>query len=294
MTYMYGFANLRQSGYAILQEINRVAGLTGLYRLGKPFLPAQDQRDLNTLEQVLGPIIDPLNIARNSFTQWSAQCDLELSNFKRTPQLRTFEREKNGVQKLFEKKKPDYSILATKMQSTLLALEVVERTAVKKDIKPEEKIPAGAIDVITVEKAQPYTALKRIESIFQNATGYVKIMDKYVGEHTLDFAWKIPVSIPVNILTSIIGNKTKSKFDVAFKRIIKERPSAVEIRLCDPSEFHDRYIITKNELWQSGPSLKDLGITKWGTVSKIGDATTKIEIEKKFDDLWRTSKQLRI
>lgn len=292
MMYNPGFYALKQTGYLILQEIDKIGGLTGLYRLGKPFLSTQDQRDLNVLEQAFGSLVDPLYNARNAFIQWNAQCDLELNNYKRTDQIRTFEREKKSVLKLFEQKKPEHSILSSKMKSVLLSLEVVEQTAIRKDVKPLESIPTGAVEVITVEKAQPYTALKKVEGIFQNAIKYVKIMDKWAGAHTLDFILSVPLQIPVMILTSNIEKKSKTKFEVGFQRIQKERRAAIDIHICQPSEFHDRYIITGNELWQSGPSLKDLGITSWGTVSKIGNSVTKTEIEKKFDELWKSSKQL--
>ena len=292
MAFQYGLNNLRQIGYQILQEINKMNQLHGLYRFGKPFLSGREQQDLNDLEQAFGGLIDPLYNARNAFINWNAQCDLELNNYKRNQQVKNFEREKKAVLKLFEKKKPDYAILSSKMQSTLLALEVLERTAIRKDAKKEEIIPQGAIEVITVEKAQPYTALKRIESIFQNAQGYVKIMDKWIGKHTLDFVLEVPSNVPVMILTSFLENKSKTKFSSLFKRIQKEKGGSIEIRKCEPSEFHDRFIITNIELWQSGPSLKDLGITKWGTVSKIGSPATKTDIERRFDNLWKSSKEL--
>jgi hypothetical protein len=274
--------------------MNKIGRLATLYKLGKPFLPSRDQRDLNDLEQAFGSVIDPLANIRNMFIQWSAQCDLELSNYKRTQQIRNFEREKNGVKKLLEqKKRPEYNILISKMQSALLALEIVEKTAIRNDVKPELVIPPGAVEVITVEKNQPYTALKRVESIFQNASGYVKIMDSWIGEHTLDYVWKIPISVPVFILTSTIEDKSKRKFEIGFKRLEKERLGTTEVKITQRSELHDRYIITQSELWHSGPSLKDLGVKKWGTVSKIGDSTTKQIIEKKFDDLWKSGKQLK-
>lgn len=292
MSFQYGLNNLRQIGYQILQEINKMNQLRGLYHLGKPFLSGSEQQDLNALEQAFGGIVDPLHNARNAFINWNAQCDLELSNYKRNQQIKNFEREKKSVLKLFEKKKPDYAILSSKMQSTLLALEILERTAIRSDTKKEEIVPQGAIEVITVEKAQPYTALKRVESIFQNAHGYVKIMDKWIGKHTLDFVLEVPLHTSVQILTGFVEKKSKTKFSSLLDRLQKEKEGMIEVRRCEPSEFHDRFIITQNELWQSGPSLKDLGITKWGTVSKIGSHATKIDIERRFDELWKSSKEL--
>ncbi len=290
MTFQYGLNNLRQIGNQILQEINKMNQTRGLYHLGKLFLSGQEKNELNELEKSFGGLVDPLLNARNAFVNWNAQCDLELNNYKRNQQVRNFEREKKSVLKLFEKKKPDYAILASKMQSTLLALEILERTAVRRDAIKEEIVPQGAIEVITVEKSQPYTALKRVESIFQNAQGFVKIMDKWIGKHTLDFTLEVPVNIPVMILTGFVEKKSKTKFSSLFDRLHKEKNGNIEIRKCEPSEFHDRFIITQNELWQSGPSFKDLGITKWGTVSKIGSAETRKDIERRFNDLWNKSK----
>jgi len=292
MTYNPSFYQLRQLGYFILQEISKLDNARTLYRLGKPLLSGGEQRDLKELENAFGSL-DFLSQSRNAFTEWNAKCDFELSNYKRTQQVRNFEREKRGVQKLFEKMKPDYTILVTKMKNTLYALEIVEKTAVKKEVRLEEKIPSGAIEVITVEKSQPFTTMKRIEAIFQSASGYVKILDKYIGEHSLDFVWKVPSHIPVKILTSIVEEKTKRTFEAGYKRLQKERLAKVEVRICKPSEFHDRYIITQNELWHSGPSLKDLGITKWGTVSKIGNSQTKLDIENRFQEIWKTSNELK-
>ncbi len=292
MAFQYGLNNLRQIGYQILQEINKMNQTRGLYHLGKLFLSGQEKSELNELEQSFGGLVDPLYNARNAFINWNAQCDLELSNYKRNQQVKNFEREKKSVSKLFEKKRPDYAILSSKMQSTLFALEILERIAVRKDAKKEGITPQGAIEVITVEKAQPYTALKRIESIFQNAQGYVKIMDKWIGKHTLDFVLEVPVNVPVMILTGFIEKKSKTKFSSLFERIKKEKEGKIEIRKSEPSEFHDRFIITHNELWQSGPSLKDLGLTKWGIISKIGNTSTKIDIERRFDNLWNKSKDL--
>ena len=256
MTFQYGLDNLRQIGYQILQEINKMNQTRGLYHLGKLFLSGQEKSELNELEQSFGGLVDPLFNARNAFVNWNAQCDLELSNYKHSQQVKNFEGEKKTVLKLFEKKKPDYAILCSKMQSTLSALEVLERTAVRKDAKKEEIIPQGVVEVITVEKAQSYTALKRIESIFQNAQDYVKIMDKWIGKRTLDFVLEVPSNVPVKILTGFLEKKSERKFPSLLERMQQEKNGSIEVRKCEPSGLHDRFIITNNELWQSGPSQR--------------------------------------
>ena len=92
------------------------------------------------------------------------------------------------------------------------------------------------------------------------------------------------------ILTSTIERNTKAKFEAKFSRLAKERIGKVDVRRMKQSEFHDRYIITQDELWHSGPSLKDLG-KKLGIVAKIGDVQTRMTIEKKFDEFWNSSEQ---
>lgn len=286
---MTEFYWLLQRGNAILEELNRLHNMVSLYRFGKPILSPTDRKDLNELERIFSPLIDPLRNVRNVFAEWSAQCDLALAEYKRTASVRAFEREKNAFQKLLYKENAKYSLLTTKMKQVTLALDVVQRTAVKAELSLEQKI-AGAVDVLTVDKAQPFTALKRIQGIFANARSYVKIMDKWIGERTLDYVWQVPTGLPVSILTSVVEKKSKGKFRIGLQRLTKEKKAVIETRICDPSEFHDRYIITQDELWMSGPSLKDLGITKWGSVARIGDINKKREIEQKFDTLWNLAK----
>ena len=48
-SFQYGLNNLHQIGNQILQEINKMNQLRGLYHLGKPFLSGNEQQDLNAL-----------------------------------------------------------------------------------------------------------------------------------------------------------------------------------------------------------------------------------------------------
>ena len=60
MTFQYGLDNLRQIGYQILQEINKMNQTRGLYHLGKLFLSGQEKSELNELEQSFRGLVDPL------------------------------------------------------------------------------------------------------------------------------------------------------------------------------------------------------------------------------------------
>ena len=186
-------------------------------------------------------------------------------------------------------------LLSSKMQSTLFALEVLQKNSGKKRCKEGGDYSTRSNRSNNSGKStQLYTALKRVESIFQNAQGFVKIMDKWIGKHILDFVLEVPSNVPVMILTGFLESKSKRKFSSLLERLQKEKNGSIEIRKSEPSEFHDRFIITQNELWQSGPSLKDLGMTKWGTVAKIGNPATKADIERRFDELWNKGKDLQL
>lgn len=171
---MSDLSSLLSRGYTILEEINQLHRGSSVLQLGKFFLNARDRRDLEQFEQFV-EVFDPLLHIRNTFSEWEAQCDLALANYKRTVQVRSFEKHKNAMGRILERRKPDYSLTATKMKQAILSLDVVQKTAIP--VKPAEaQIPAGATEVITVERGKPFTALKQIEGIFERTQGY--LLDK--------------------------------------------------------------------------------------------------------------------
>src|SRR3990172_4416589 len=163
---MVEFYGLSQQGHALLEEIGKIRNTVTVYRLGKPFLSPRELRQLETFERAFGSVVDPLSNIRNAFFEWSAQCDLALAHYRRTVQVRVFERGRNALGKLLGRRRPDYSLIASTMKQVLLSLEVVQRTAIPIEAAvPVVRVPPGATEVIAVEKGKPFTALKQIEGI---------------------------------------------------------------------------------------------------------------------------------
>ena len=102
-------------------------------------------------------------------------------------------------------------------------------------------------------------------------------MDKWVSDKTLEYFASAP-EVPIKILTSVIDNKKRVQFQVMLNRINETRSNPIEVRICDPKEFHDRYIISGKELWVIGSSLKDVGYKNWTTLNRVEDGEKRKEL----------------
>lgn len=294
---MSSYIQLVQEGNAIIQELSKLQGMKFIYTLGKFTLNPKDRKDLTDIEQILGPHIDPLATIRSMFAKWSINCDIYLSQYKRASQIKSFERERNKVQKMLDQKRPDIQLLISKMSQILMSLDIVNENAVSLPPPKLKPLPTKPTKItpraIVIKKGKPFSAMKEVEEIFEKARGYIKVMDKWTSDKTLDFFWRA-ASVPIKILTCIIEEKSVPRFQVAYRRIKEERGTDFEIRKCKPEELHDRYLITQDELWTSGPSLKDLGSKSWGTITEVKDKQKKAEIEKIFDELWLRAVEVKI
>jgi hypothetical protein len=150
-------------------------------------------------------------------------------------------------------------------------------------------LPPRNRKTILVQAAQPYTALREVENILDQARNYVKVLDPWLGEEALDFFWKIPQSVRVRILTRTIVDR--QRFIVAYQRLVQEKRGSIEIRESDSVELHDRFIIIEDQAWSLGPSLKDLG-KKFATITNVADAKSRNGMERFFDRIWDAARQI--
>lgn len=126
-----------------------------------------------------------------------------------------------------------------------------------------------------------------MKEILRSSQGYVKIIDPYVNEITLEFLLNISKGVPIKLLTAQTGGKEKERrLKRACKRFKVERPQ-FEIRKCEPGLIHDRFILTQTQGWSIGSSLKDIG-KKLSMITEIS-TQTKHEAEKMFDQIWTKS-----
>lgn len=143
---------------------------------------------------------------------------------------------------------------------------------------------------IIISPGKPYTAISEIKKILHSSSGFVKVIDPYVNEYTLDILMSVPENIPIMVITSYTGGKHKeNRFIRSCKVFKKERPK-FEIMKCDPTLIHDRFIITRNQAWSVGSSLKDIG--KSLSMIKTLTQSNREKMNKFFDDLWKDSLRL--
>jgi len=190
-----------------------------------------------------------------------------------------------------------YKRLETKIRNTIRILNTFSNQPLifNKDI-PQflkkvqfEKKKKAAKEIVLLPK-RPFTGLRELKNILKNADGYVKIIDPYVGEETLDLLIDIPEKLSIRFLTSHTGGKDKER---RFRRLCQkfkiERPR-FEIRKCDPKLIHDRFILTRRKGWSVGTSLKDIG--KKLSMIKDMSSQVKAEMETIFEKIWSNSHEL--
>lgn len=97
-------------------------------------------------------------------------------------------------------------------------------------------------------------------------------------------------NIPILLLTENIGGKKRAKPFIRSCNTFKVERPQFQIRKCKKGLLHDRYIISRNQVYSIGSSLKDLG-KKMSSIIEITE--TKTEIEKQFDKIWSSSSKLK-
>lgn len=141
-----------------------------------------------------------------------------------------------------------------------------------------------------IPPGEPFSGSLRLKEILRSIQGYAKIIDPYVDETTLELLLQIPEDLPIKLLTEHTGGEEKERqFRRACQRFKTERPR-LQTRKCEPKLPHDRFILTQTQGWNVGSSLKDLG-KKLSMIKEIS-IESKIEAEKKFDEIWRNAKDL--
>ena len=143
---------------------------------------------------------------------------------------------------------------------------------------------------IIILPGEPFSGSLRLKEMLRSVRGYAKIIDPYVDETTLEILFEIPEEASIRLLTEHIGGEGKEKqFRRACQKFITERPRC-QARKCEPGLIHDRFILTKTRGWSVGSSLKDIG-KKMSMIKEIS-IESKIEAERKFEELWRNAKDL--
>ena len=161
----------------------------------------------------------------------------------------------------------------------------------KKEI--EGLLGGELMTVMRVEGGQPRTARRRLGDMLAELNGVVRVCDPYYGLRTLDTLDYIPKKCPVRFLTSKTSDPAV-KTTNAFHDFTKERPKS-EFRLAaNPSQLHDRYVLTAESLLILGHGLKDIGSKESFIIRLDRSLATDLlsELSNAFDVHWKAGSVL--
>ncbi|HML01875.1 MAG TPA: hypothetical protein VK487_00715 [Candidatus Bathyarchaeia archaeon] len=181
----------------------------------------------------------------------------------------------------------EFQRVETRIRRTIMALKGIAR----KQLVYNKDIASSQITTETVvPPSHTFSGVLKLKELLRSVQGYAKIIDPYVDETTLELLLQIPENRPTKLLTELLGGKEKEKqFLKAYQRFKTERPQ-FQIRKCEHGLIHDRFILTPTQGWTSGSSLKDIG-KKMSIITEI-NAQSKTEVDKWFDEIWKSSKDL--
>jgi hypothetical protein len=135
----------------------------------------------------------------------------------------------------------------------------------------QQFLPAGS----------PYDAYATIREIVAGAGTWLGI-DPYVDHTMANLLLAPPKRTQIQLLTRTI----KGDGVLALKKLASQR-GRLDVRI-DPSDFHDRFILTDSSAYHLGPSIKDAGL-KSAMISRIEDAGEAQRVRAQFNSAWNTS-----
>ena len=275
----------------LLNNVGNVSGIKLLYNAIKQ--DSEQKRELEQMESSFSHLVDPLYQTKTLFNQWLLQSDIYLknSNFKKDIFLTRFLKQREKIEFELNKTKPNTTILnslLTNLRMNLHALEQNGEHVNSLSVNNKELNNNLNSNIVILEQGKPYDVLSIISKIFSKSKKYIKVMDRWVSSKTFEYYATAP-DIPIMTLTTQID--TTLELQIMLKRLNEERENKIQIRRCNKQDFHDRYIITDEELWSVGPSLKDAGYKTWGTITRAEDNEKKDEINQKFDEIWEKSRK---
>ncbi len=176
--------------------------------------------------------------------------------------------------------------LETRISHVLLFIDQLlnEKLIYKKEIANKSSY---ARTELLIEPGTPFSSYQQLKEILKNAKTYVKVLDAYVDDLTLEILLQVPKTASIHLLTEYTGGEKEKSFLRSCKQFATER-ALFQIRKCEKGLLHDRFIITNDKAYSIGSSLKDLG----KRTSSIIEIDNKAKFEKQFDKIWNGSKNL--
>lgn len=135
---------------------------------------------------------------------------------------------------------------------------LVYKLMIKGEKEIEALLGSDGMQIALIEGGQPRTARRRLGDMLAELKGIVRICDPYYGVGTLTSLDHVPKGCEVRFLTWKT-NESAQTVQRAIRDFRNERPNT-EFRLPpNPSDLHDRYVLTDDSLFILGHGLKDIG-----------------------------------
>ena len=145
-------------------------------------------------------------------------------------------------------------------------------------------------EIIHLEEGKSFSNRVQINSILSRLQGDILILDTYFGSRTFSLVSQMTQATSIRLLTARY-NENKNNLISLYKDYQKEI-SNLEIRIYPkPTELHDRYLISKDELIILGHGLKDIGSKESFLVvfDKSGYPDLYISLMDSFNLRWKNS-----
>ncbi|MGV9169387.1 MAG: hypothetical protein ACOC38_05525 [Promethearchaeia archaeon] len=156
-----------------------------------------------------------------------------------------------------------------------------------KGIVSNEKLAQSSGEGLVARPGEQFKAYRRILEIASKAKGYLFIVDPYPGQETLVVLEKSPLDQPARLLTFPLRNKSKrAEFETLAKKLTRDRPKT-EVRYAPRGMLHDRFIITENQIWHVGHSIKDIG-NKLSAITPMRENKGR-EAKRESEKIWKKS-----
>jgi hypothetical protein len=182
----------------------------------------------------------------------------------------------------------EFQKVETRIRRTIATLNSIARRQL---IYNKDIVASRIATEIVISPGQPFSGVLKLKEMLRSVRGYAKIIDPYVDETTLELLLNIPGNLPIKLLTENTGGEEKERqFHKACQRFKTEKPQ-FQIRKCEQKLIHDRFILTQTQGWNVGSSLKDIG-KKMSMIKEIS-AQSRIEAEKNFEKIWKSTQTLR-
>jgi hypothetical protein len=171
--------------------------------------------------------------------------------------------------------------------------EILYRLMIRGKKEIENILSKEMIRVVRIESGQPRTGRLHLGEELSQLKDIVRICDPYYGVRTLDSLEHIPKACRIRFLTAKTSEDHR-KLQAAIKDFVKENPRT-EFRLTkNPSQLHDRYVLTDNILLILGHGLKDIGGKESFIIRLDKNVVSDLirEMTCSFDTQWSTGTPL--